>query len=780
MSSEEFQAAHDSIYNTGTRLLQYLQEIRQGRFSEGDDTKGLQSVEDEINKALHALKEQKYQVAVIAAMKAGKSTFLNAVIGADVLASESEACTVCRTDIRPIDASATPRLLEYRQGQKKPVVIAEGDSSVIRQKFLDHTHKLRATANHDNTTRFELEHPIEAISKLSSLTGFTLVDTPGPNEWESAGFSTVTLKQTALEALRTCDAILFVLDYSSFKDNTNSELLQDLIAQRGEFLANNTGKIYFILNKVDRKAEGDRAINDVIADLKQALIGFGIPDPIIYPTSAWQGLLAKLIQQGTASDSHLKNFKRFFSAKYAIENEEGDSVTPAPKKIAPQALKDSFIPTIEESVIQTVVQNSGWNLLSDVLASLIKAGKSIEDTLNTRFIGWEMEIETLKQKVEEYRKRAISAKRKVEDVKNSVEQQKQKLMKGFSKGINMFAEGAKTNIQDEIDQIAHSRSAKYQTTKIQNNPQKMETQESNTDNFGGIIEDFTEGILEFFPGLRGLSKIFRVSVKVGESLLNSLTKSFPEYLNSQDSYVEIEQTKIADPYKIRVKSKKDAETIKLTINQFCAPHIQNLWLETQDRLVRDGTRFREELVQIIKNDIQSISNELSDYLGQTLEVEFNINKIQFPKFKFKGIDAVIQRQQDVIIGNKSQKISGTCCQPDYYVDIPIQGNVYDIDLKETARLIQQKIDEQVSRNQRLLERVIDKQVSKDFRDAEQQINDYMNKFQEQFDSVLRERKTREAEKEQILATVETQKVKLNEYLSELAPIQASLNNWKPV
>nr|MDZ8020055.1 dynamin family protein [Nostoc sp. SerVER01] len=221
MSSEQFQAAHESIYHIGTRLLEYLQEIRQDRLSEGDDTKSLQSVEDNINKALQALKDQKYQVAVIAAMKAGKSTFLNAVIGADVLASEAEACTICRTDIRPIYTIATPRLLEYRQGQKEPVVIAEGDASLIRQKFLDRTHKLRATANQDNTTRFELEHPIEAISKLSSLAGFTLVDTPGPNEWESAGFSTVALKQTALEALRTCDAIVFVLDYSSFKDNTN-------------------------------------------------------------------------------------------------------------------------------------------------------------------------------------------------------------------------------------------------------------------------------------------------------------------------------------------------------------------------------------------------------------------------------------------------------------------------------------------------------------------------------------------------------------------------------
>ncbi|MFL9455861.1 dynamin family protein [Tolypothrix bouteillei VB521301_2] len=260
MSSEQFQAAHDSIYNIGTHLLEYLQEIRQERLS-GDDTKGLQSVENDIIEALTVLREQKYHVAVIAAMKAGKSTFLNAVIGADVLASEAEACTICRTDIRPIYTMATPRLLEYRQGQKQPVVIAEGDASVIRQKFLERTHKLRATANQDNITRFELEHPIEAISKLSSLTGFTLVDTPGPNEWESAGFSTVALKQTALEALRTCDAILFVLDYSSFKDNTNLELLQDLIKQRGEFLAQNTGKIFFILNKVDRKAEGDRAIN---------------------------------------------------------------------------------------------------------------------------------------------------------------------------------------------------------------------------------------------------------------------------------------------------------------------------------------------------------------------------------------------------------------------------------------------------------------------------------------------------------------------------------------
>ncbi|HEY9294912.1 MAG TPA: dynamin family protein, partial [Phormidium sp.] len=214
MSSEEFQTIYERVNNTGNYLLKYLQELRTGRLKEGDDTKGLQSVEDEISKAIEALKAQKYQVAVIAAMKAGKSTFLNSLIGADVLASEAEACTVCRTDIRPIKDGQTPRLLEFREGERQPVVVAEGEAGEIRQKFLARTHEIRVNKNQDNTTRFELEHPIEAISQISSLAGFTLVDTPGPNEWETANFNTVYLKQTALEALRTCDAILFILDYT--------------------------------------------------------------------------------------------------------------------------------------------------------------------------------------------------------------------------------------------------------------------------------------------------------------------------------------------------------------------------------------------------------------------------------------------------------------------------------------------------------------------------------------------------------------------------------------
>ncbi|GJD23123.1 hypothetical protein RIVM261_080790 [Rivularia sp. IAM M-261] len=53
-----------------------------------------------------------------------------------------------------------------------------------------------------------------------------------------------------------------------------------------------------------------------------------------------------------------------------------------------------------------------------------------------------------------------------------------------------------------------------------------------------------------------------------------------------------------------------------------------------------------------------------------------------------------------------------------------------------------------------MERVIDKQVSADFRNAESQINDYIKKFQDEFDALLKERETREFEKMQIRASLE--------------------------
>lgn len=784
MSSQEFQAAYTTIYSTGTFLLQYLKKFRDGLRIQGDESQGLQSIEDEINQALKALQDQKYQVAVIAAMKAGKSTFLNSIIGADILASETAACTICRTDVRHIKPGENPKLLEYREGERKPVILVEGDAGEIQQKFLLRTREIRETGNPDNTTRFEIEHPIEAISQLSSLTGFTLVDTPGPNEWESANFNINALKQTALEALRTCNAILFILNYASYKDNAVADLFKDVVENRKDFIAENTGKIYFILNKVDQKTERDKEIADVIKDLERELVGFGFCNPVIYPASSRQGLLAKLIQQGKATEKEIKDFEDFFSAKYAERDEKGRRVIPLPEEIAPRALQDSGIPSIQETVIQRITQNSGWNLLSEVVAEIDKAAKAIEDTLNTEIKGWEMGIETLKQKVEEYRKRSENARSRVELVKTAVEVQKQILIQGFSQGINGFADGAKDKIASEIDKIAESRSAKSPKQKKTQLTRKLPAPKSDNSGLGQMVGEIGEALLKFIPVFgQELGKVFKLST----SLLDKLSESVPDSFNSYAGSEQAVKSEKLDPYVIRCKTKAEAEKIVKTINNFCAPHIQNWWIDTQDELVRDGTKIREELARRIQEEIQEISDELSNYLGDALEVKLNINPIQFPSFDFPGIDARIKDVQlAVVVGNRREETGrkSRCCNSDevYYADVDVTENreFFDVDLRQTLESVNRKIDEQISRNRQLLERVIDKQISADFRSAQKQINDYIQRFQNDFDRVLKERKTKEAEAPEILARLEYQKAKLIEYLSQLSSIRESLNSWKPV
>ncbi len=794
MSSQEFQAAYNSIKDTGYRLLQYLKEFREGLGIQGNESQGLQSIENEITKALNGLQDQKYQVAVIAAMKAGKSTFLNSIIGADILASETAACTICRTDVRHITAGETPRLLEYREGQRKPVIIVEGNAGEIQQTFLLRTREIREKSNPDNTTRFEIEHPIEAISQLSSLTGFTLVDTPGPNEWESANFNTNALKQTALEALRTCNAILFVLNYASYKDNAVSDLFKDVVENRKDFIAENTGKIYFILNKIDQKTERDREIAEVIKDLQLELANFGFRNPVIYPASSRQGLLAKLIQQEKATKDQIKDFKKFFSAQYATEDEEGEQTIPAPRKIAPQALADSGIPTIQETVIQRITQNSGWNLLSEVVAELDKAAKAMEDTLNTEIKGWKMGIEALKEKVEDYRRRSENARANIESVKKAVEQQKQILISGFSQGINTFADVAKAQIASEIDKIAESRSANSpKQKKIQLTPQPMPQIEK--------IRFVRQRVGEIGEALLGLIPVFGkglgTAFKFSASLWDKLSETVPETFNGSVYQPEYNPEKF-DPYIIRCKTQTEAQKILKTINDVCAPSIESWWIDTQDQLVREGTSIREELATKIQEDIQKISDELSNYLGDALQVKLNINPIQFPSFDFPGIDAGIQRQVEVFTRikniNEVQKESrknksNSLCKGDqiYTVDVPIektievqdQRTIYQVDLRQTLEQIKQKIDDNVSGSQLLLEQVIEQQVDSDFRSAERQINDYINRFQNDFDRVLKERKTKEAQAPEILGRLEAQKAKLNQYLRELISIRESLNSWKP-
>lgn len=220
-----------------------------------------------------------------------------------------------------------------------------------------------------------------------------------------------------------------------------------------------------------------------------------------------------------------------------------------------------------------------------------------------------------------------------------------------------------------------------------------------------------------------------------------------------------------------------------------------MWIETQDQLIREGSLIRTQLVLKIKADIQNISDELSSYIGEALNVDINLNPIQFPNFEFPGIDAQVQFQQEVYKKKEKKKakkegISRNFCEKEehylkritYEKDVEVEHQIsfYEVDLRHTAQAIKQNIDRQADGSRDLLQRVIKKQIEDDFKNAEKQINDYIKRFQDELDNLLKDRETKEAEADQIHAKLEAQKAALNEYLSELTSIRESLDSWKPI
>jgi GTPase Era involved in 16S rRNA processing/uncharacterized protein YukE len=793
MMHPEFQVAYSRLNSLGDNLATYLAELKAGLEQQGDSTADLDDIAKNISDSLKHLQNHTYEVAVIAAMKAGKSTFLNAMIGTDILASESASCTVCRTNIRHIPNAADSELLEYREGSRHPISLAKGDARSIQTAFLHRTREIRERNNPDQTVNFELRHPIAAIQDLSCLSGLVLIDTPGPNEWESAGFEINKLKETTLKVVRKCNAVLFLLDYTSYKDNAITGLFQELVEGRKEFLRENSGRLYFILNKIDQRGEKDPPLEETIVLLKRELEGFGFNDPQVYAASSRKGLLAKMILAGTESSDSRSDFIRFFSAAYATENEEGDLITPSPKKIAPKALEDSGIPIIENSVIQEIIRQSGWHFLEEIVASLDKEAVSIETLLKTKIAGWNQSIEGLRRLIESYAQKSESAQERVEQVRRKVDAEKEIVTDHLSKGIDQFSDRSKEKFHAVIEEIVESRrqgKTDFEGSKDKSKKEKSKKkgkEEKNQEGYSKeqpssqplstyatpIIDGLGEGlgaVLQMFnPKLGG---IVQGATKVIANIVH-FTTDFYESL--EPPVVEIMTNDMGtpnfDPRKIQCKSQDEAKKIEEKINSYFGPHLQSWWLETQDLLIRNGDQVRKEISQSIRQDIQAISDELAFHLGQALETNLEVTPIQFSDFKFEGIDRLIEVQQMIPRERKEKRKrkSGGCCSKTTYEIKIVKSNetVYCIDLDKLSRLLDIMIDGQNQKSKEAVSKAVAEQIDKDFQSAKDQIDQYIKRFQRQFEEILSRRESESISRERIQPI-------LDSALSQVSEIRRSL------
>lgn len=184
---------------------------------------------------LHSLKERvhsdNFKVLVLGEFKRGKSTFINALLGNEILPAYATPCTAIINEVKWGDSPSA--LLHYEQsndGSKlppKPVSIEDIEQYVVIQD--DQNEK---EAIHSNPyEKLELFWPLELCQN-----GVEIIDSPGLNE------NDIRQKITT-DYLSRVDAILFVLSCEALASQSELNFIDNTLRSTGH------EDIFFICNR---------------------------------------------------------------------------------------------------------------------------------------------------------------------------------------------------------------------------------------------------------------------------------------------------------------------------------------------------------------------------------------------------------------------------------------------------------------------------------------------------------------------------------------------------
>jgi GTPase SAR1 family protein len=195
--------------------------------------------------ALRELNEEQFRIVVVGEFSRGKSTFINALLGARVLPAGIHPVTTILTRIRYEDSPGYA--LQYKNGETEGItpeqffhIVAPAEPDPTDEQAL--TQRAIALEEFQKIESAEIGYPAELCRS-----GVQIVDTPGTNDINAAR------EQITYDFIPKADAILFMLSAMDAIGESEINFLRDRI------LKTDVQRIFFALNFADLLAtESDR------------------------------------------------------------------------------------------------------------------------------------------------------------------------------------------------------------------------------------------------------------------------------------------------------------------------------------------------------------------------------------------------------------------------------------------------------------------------------------------------------------------------------------------
>ncbi len=196
---------------------------------------GLAREIEDIGNTSTNLRQGVFRLMVLGDMKRGKSTFLNALIGENLLPSDVNPCTALLTILR---YGIEKKVAVHFNDGKPPEVI---DFKTFKTRYTIDPHEAKELQRNNRLAFPDVSHAVVEYPLRLLQKGIEIVDSPGLNDTEARN-------ELSLNYIQKCHAILFVMRASQPCTLAERRYLENYIKDRGL-------SIFFLINAWDQVKE---------------------------------------------------------------------------------------------------------------------------------------------------------------------------------------------------------------------------------------------------------------------------------------------------------------------------------------------------------------------------------------------------------------------------------------------------------------------------------------------------------------------------------------------
>ncbi len=251
-------------------------------------------------KLVKKLEEDRFHLVVVGEFNHGKTTFVNALLGAPALP----------TGVTP--TTATIHHLRWGATPSATVVRASGEATPIDFESV-RTFAVGGEGKPDEVDHLDVTYPAPLLEER-----IVLVDTPGVNDL-SLQRADITYRY-----IPEADAVLFLLDAGQILKESERVFLHDKI------LGQARDKIVFVVTKWDLLSPSEQA--EALEYTKQNLAKFArLPsEPVVFPVSAQKALAGEAAASGVPELlDHLTRFLAEHRGRILLDNALGEALATA-------------------------------------------------------------------------------------------------------------------------------------------------------------------------------------------------------------------------------------------------------------------------------------------------------------------------------------------------------------------------------------------------------------------------------------------------------------------